>query len=113
LQSEGTLHTKGFIVDRKVLFLGSFNFDPRSAYINTELGVIIDSPELAGWIEDRIDRNIPTVSYQTVLDDRGRLQWIAEQEDGTQIVYTKEPDTGFWTRVGVRMMGWLPIKGQL
>ncbi len=53
------------------------------------------------------------MSYQTVLDDRGRLQWIAEQEDGTQIVHTKEPDTGVWTRLGVRMMGWLPIKGQL
>jgi putative cardiolipin synthase len=112
-ESEGTLHTKGFIVDRKVLFLGSFNFDPRSAYINTELGVIIDSPELAGGLEDRIDQLMPTVAYQTVLDDRGRLRWIARQEDGTQIVYTKEPDTGFWTRVGVRMMGWLPIKGQL
>jgi putative cardiolipin synthase len=111
--SEGTLHTKGFIVDRKVLFLGSFNFDPRSAYINTELGVIIDSPKLAGWLEDRIDRYIPTVSYQTVLDDRGRLRWIARQQDGTQVVYTKEPDTGFWTRLGVRMMGWLPIRGQL
>ena len=113
LQSEGTLHTKGFIVDRKVLFLGSFNFDPRSAYINTELGVIIDSPVLAGWIEERIDRLMPNVAYQTVLNDRGRLEWIAKQEDGTTIVYAKEPDTGFWTRLGVRMMGWLPIKGQL
>ena len=71
-QSEGTLHTKGFVVDRKVLFLGSFNFDPRSAYINTELGVIIDSPELATWIEDRIDRHVPSVSYQTILDGYGR-----------------------------------------
>jgi putative cardiolipin synthase len=111
--SEGTLHTKGIIIDRKVLFLGSFNFDPRSAYINTELGVMIDSPELASWLEDQIDRNIPAVAYQTVLDDRGRLQWIAVQEDGSRVVYAKEPDTGAWTRFKVRLMGWLPIKGQL
>ena len=51
-----TLHTKAFIVDRERLFIGSFNFDPRSANINTEMGVFIDDPGLAAVIDALDDR---------------------------------------------------------
>jgi phosphatidylserine/phosphatidylglycerophosphate/cardiolipin synthase-like enzyme len=51
----GALHTKGFVVDREELFVGSFNWDPRSAYINTELGIIIESPEIAGAAVDHAE----------------------------------------------------------
>lgn len=109
---EGTLHTKAFVIDRDVMFFGSFNFDPRSAYINTELGVIIRSPELAAWLDDRLDQLLPEVAYKVELDDQGRLRWLTIR-NGERVVYTKEPDSGFWTRVWVRIMSILPIKGQL
>jgi putative cardiolipin synthase len=110
--AESRLHTKGFVVDRHLLFLGSFNWDPRSAYINTELGVIIESPELAGAIADIIDRNLKTDTYQVILNDKGKLRWIS-WENGERVVYTKEPETGFWQRFSVNAMRVLPIKGQL
>jgi putative cardiolipin synthase len=106
------LHTKGFVVDRRLLFLGSFNWDPRSTFINTELGVIIYSPELAGAIGDIIDRNLRPDTYQVTLNDKGRLRWIG-WENGEQVVYTKEPETGFWRRFSVNAMRVLPIRGQL
>ncbi len=55
---ESNLHTKAFIVDRNVMFLGSFNWDPRSAYINMELGVIIESPVITATIAARIDEKL-------------------------------------------------------
>jgi putative cardiolipin synthase len=110
--AEGTLHTKAFIVDREVLFLGSFNFDPRSAYINTELGVIIESAQLAGWAATRIDDKLDATAYEVILDEKNRLRWI-ERGEGGDIVHTKEPETSFWTRAKVNMMRLLPIKGQL
>jgi len=110
--SEGTLHTKGFLVDRSVLFLGSFNWDPRSAYINTELGVIIQSPEIAGRLAERIDQNLPTTTHELVLDEQGKLRWLG-YEDGQEVVLTVEPNTTWWDRFTVNVMRILPIKGQL
>ncbi len=112
VKAESNLHSKIFIVDRKVLFLGSFNFDPRSAYINTELGVVIDSPELAGQLADVIDRNRDRRAYRVVLNEDGKLRWITH-EDGERIVLTREPDTTFWERLSVNLLKILPLEGQL
>lgn len=109
---KGTLHAKAFVVDRRELFIGSFNFDPRSAHINTELGVIIESPVLASGIVDILDEKGPRHTYEVYLDDKERLRWKRlEGEDW--VVYTKEPNTGFWKRFTARVMGWLPIESQL
>ena len=110
--AEGTLHTKGFIVDRKRLFLGSFNWDPRSVDINTELGVIIDSPRLAAGLAERIDEKLPEATWEAVLSDRGKVQWI-DRRDGQEVILTKEPGTTFGKRFKVRMMRMLPVKSQL
>ena len=110
--AEGTLHTKAFVVDRQRLFVGSFNLDPRSAYLNTELGVIIDSPELAGLVADAVDQSLDTYSYKVLLDDKGKLQWVGYQ-DGEKEVWKKEPQTSWWRRFQVSVMRILPIKGQL
>ena len=110
--AEGSLHTKAFVVDRQRLFVGSFNLDPRSAKLNTELGVIIDSPELAGLSVDLIDEALPRATYEVTLDETGKLRWTG-QSNGEQEVWTKDPETGFWTRFNVSFMRILPIKGQL
>lgn len=110
--SLATLHTKAFIVDRRELFVGSFNWDPRSININTELGVIIESPELAGMAAGGIDYYVNSKTYEVVLNETGQLRWV--DRSGEEPVYlTKEPDTGFWRRFSANIMRVLPVKSQL
>ena len=112
VNAEGTLHTKAFVVDRQRLFVGSFNMDPRSAYINTELGVIIDSPELAGDVVERVEQALPVATYQVTLNENNKLRWLGEK-DGEEEIWKKDPQTGWWRRFQVSVMKILPIKGQL
>jgi len=111
-RTAGTLHTKAFVVDRQRLFLGSFNLDPRSAYINNEMGVIIDSPELARRVTESVDQALSKAAYQVILSDDGSLRWVG-YANGEQEVWKKEPQTGFWRRLHVSFMRVLSIKGQL
>jgi putative cardiolipin synthase len=108
----GALHTKGFVVDRRELFVGSFNWDPRSAYINTELGIIIESSEIAGAAVDRVRAQLPKAAYRVILTEQGDLAWIESSGD-TPIIYTKEPKTSWGRRFKVGVYGILPIEGQL
>ncbi len=110
--AKATLHTKAFIVDRKELFIGSFNFDPRSANINTELGVIIRSPELAERFAAMIDAKLADQAYEVFLDEDGRLRWRGF-EDGKEVIFDKEPQTSWWQRFTAGFMRILPIRGQL
>ncbi len=107
-----TLHTKAFAVDRRQLFIGSFNFDPRSAYINTELGVIIDSAELTAPLIARFYEMAPTQAYEVILNEKGQLRWRGI-EDGQEVIYDVEPQTTWWTRFVASFMTIIPIKGQL
>jgi putative cardiolipin synthase len=92
--SDSSLHTKAMILDKRKVFIGSFNFDPRSVFWNTEVGVLVDSPELAGYMRElAIEGMAPSLSYQTRLEN-GEIVWIAEDDDR---LYTlrKEPG-GKW-----------------
>ena len=92
-----TLHTKAFIVDDKDVFIGSFNFDPRSANLNTELGVIIRDPELAAQYNDRIDGALREQTFEVFLNEDGRLRWRGFR-GGEEVVYDKEPETTWGQR---------------
>lgn len=107
-----TLHTKAYIVDRKELFIGSFNFDPRSAYINTELGVIIHSSKLASHLAERANEALAEISYELFLNDDGKLRW-REMNDGQEVILHKDPHTTWWQRMKGGLLQMLPIKGQL
>jgi putative cardiolipin synthase len=107
-----TLHAKAFIVDRERLFIGSFNWNQRSENIDTEMGVIIDSPELAGGFADQFDAMDRTETYELFLNDDGKLRWRGE-ENGQEVILTKEPQTGFWQRFNAGFLRTLPIKSQL
>ena len=85
-----TLHTKGLIVDRRQVFIGSLNLDPRSIDINSEMGLLIQSAEMGERLADNVDQRLGEMAYRVVLDERGRLEWHGEI-DGVDVVETSEP----------------------
>ncbi|MCP9339952.1 phospholipase D family protein [Stutzerimonas xanthomarina] len=98
--SESSLHSKAAVFDKEKVFLGSLNFDPRSVLWNTEVGILIDSPELASEVHKLTQEGTsPAVSYEVRLIERNgkpRLIWIAE-DDGQRKVFLHEPG-GAWRR---------------
>jgi putative cardiolipin synthase len=110
--SSASLHAKWFSIDRSRLFVGSFNWDPRSIGINTEMGILIESPELASRIVETTLAEFPTTSFRVYLDERGRLRWESSK-DGEIRVLNREPDTNLWERFVAGFMRLLPIRGQL
>lgn len=110
--SASSLHAKVFAVDDEHLFVGSFNFDPRSANLNTELGFVIDSPELATTVRDAFSDSIPLNAYEVRLDEKGKLYWL-KQEGDEQLYYRSEPHVGFLKRGFIYFLSKLPIEGLL
>jgi cardiolipin synthase C len=107
--SDTSLHAKTFAVDGERIFVGSFNFDPRSAHLNTELGFVIDSQAMAREIAAAFDRAIPANSYHLRLSPSGELYWLERR--GERVLRADvEPGTGFWQRVGVWLLSRLPIE---
>lgn len=99
--SDSSLHTKAMIFDQQKAFIGSFNFDSRSLLWNTEVGVLVDDPVLAGRARElALEGMAPDLSYHVRLED-SQLVWITE-DNGNQHTLTKEP--GSWWR---RFNAWL------
>jgi putative cardiolipin synthase len=107
--SSASLHAKTFAIDRSRAFVGSFNFDPRSYNLNTELGVVIDSPKLADSISATLDRDLARSTYEVLLKEGDGLEWVEHTDQG-EVRYDEEPKTGFWKRFGVSFMSILPIE---
>lgn len=107
--SGSSLHAKTFAVDGERVFVGSFNFDPRSARLNTELGFVIDSPLLARQVTQAFKLGVPEASYQPMLDEHERLYWIA-RESGAEKRYDTEPGSSWLQRASVRILQWLPLE---
>ncbi|MEO7392716.1 MAG: phospholipase D-like domain-containing protein, partial [Ramlibacter sp.] len=98
------LHAKLAVVDRKTIFVGSMNLDPRSATINTELGVVISSPELARELTRVIDIDRLEYAYRVRRTSNGQgLEWVS-MDDGKEMVLTKEPDSSFWLRLKLKLL---------
>lgn len=106
--SATALHAKTFSVDGSRTFIGSFNFDPRSARLNTELGAIIDSPLLARRLDDAFDEVIPANAYQVKLAANGDLYWLERRGDRV-IRHDTEPGTTFLQRTAIGLLALLPI----
>lgn len=92
-----TLHTKLILIDRRYLFVGSLNLDPRSIEINAEMGLMIDSRELTTLIANGVERDLPAVSYRVLKSDHGRLEWHSTYE-GRQTIEHSEPLSSRWRR---------------
>lgn len=106
--SAESLHAKTFVVDQRQLFVGSFNFDPRSARLNTELGFVIDSPALAAQLDTQLREKASARGYQLQLSPHGRLQWRDGRSEPPQLL-EREPGAPLWLRLGLRLLSWLPI----
>lgn len=107
-QSSTSLHAKAFAVDDHSVFIGSYNVDPRSANINTEMGVVIEDEELALKLHTAISDDLLNQAYKVVLTDQGRLQWQTLEE--SQMVYhDKEPHIDFIDSLWINVMSSLPI----
>ena len=109
--SGAALHAKTFGVDRSRIFIGSFNFDPRSARLNTEMGVLVESAALASRLSDSLDRELPRVAYEVVLAE-GRLQWI-ERTDAGEVRHDAEPGVSALRRLWVDFLSILPFEWML
>lgn len=107
--SGSSLHAKTFAVDGQRVFIGSFNFDPRSANLNTELGFVIHSPDLAEAADRMFSEQIPQTAYEVKLDDQGRIYWLQPTAQGP-IMHRTEPHTSWLRRAAVRLLSWLPIE---
>ncbi|SDM34837.1 Phosphatidylserine/phosphatidylglycerophosphate/cardiolipin synthase [Janthinobacterium sp. OK676] len=107
--SASSLHAKTFAVDDQRVFVGSFNFDPRSIELNTEMGLVIDSPALASQLGLAMRTTIPQRAYQVMLGTDGALYWIARDASGATTHYDTEPGTSVWKRMGVAILSVLPI----
>ncbi len=104
------LHAKTFAVDGERLFVGSFNFDPRSLLLNTEMGVVLDSPRLARALSEAFDTTIPAGAYEVRLgEDGASLVWIERGADGPR-THATEPGTTWLQRSGVSVLAILPIE---
>ena len=92
-----TLHTKVVFIDQRKMFVGSLNLDPRSIELNSEMGVVIDSPEMVAGLTQKLDHRLADLTYQVLLNDKGKLEWHG-RNNGREVIETKEPLTSWWLR---------------
>ena len=107
--SQSSLHAKTFAVDHARVFIGSFNFDPRSIKLNTEMGFVIESPRLASEMDRIFRERVPEAAYELRASKDGRLSWVERHGDKTSRLDT-EPGTSRWKRAWVRFLSFLPIE---
>ncbi len=117
-RSRASLHTKAFVLDRETVAIGSFNLDPRSIAINTEIVILVESPELAAQVLEYMEEGIrPENSYRVVLEtdpetQTERLVWIT-RDDGKEVRYYSDPEVGVWRGFTTWLIGLLPLEEQL
>lgn len=116
--SRASLHSKAMVVDREQAYIGSMNLDPRSALLNTEAGLIIREPELAGQVARFIEAGMNREqSYLVKIDPDAdpagaKLVWL-EQQGGQEVRHDSEPRAGVLRRFLIDLLSELPIEEEL
>ena len=114
--SKTSLHAKSFLFDRKKVFIGSLNLDPRAIRNNTEIGVIFSSKEIANEMGEWLDQHIEQVAFRLELnkgtDGTERILWHGYDND-RPVVLSVDPHTSFWRRFGNSLMGLFAIESLL
>lgn len=108
--SGASLHAKTLAVDGERIFIGSFNFDPRSARLNCEMGLLIESPTMAQDVSARFDGPMGTVSYQPEITQENKMIWREPLENGDLIVHQEEPGVTWFQQIAIVILGLLPIE---
>ncbi|HEY7238522.1 MAG TPA: phospholipase D family protein [Burkholderiales bacterium] len=103
--SDASLHAKTFALDGERIFVGSFNFDPRSARLNTEMGIVVESPVLASRLSQALGRDMADIAYEVRLSPQGSLEWVEHERH-----YTSEPGAGLLRRLWIGFLSILPIE---
>lgn len=114
--SKSSLHAKAFVMDREKVFIGSLNFDPRSVVQNTEIGIVIDSAEIANQLLVPFEKYIDQIAFRLELkkdqDDFEYLVWHGLVDGERQTLFA-EPYTSLWQRFVMRILRLLPAESQL
>ncbi|MBE9568980.1 MAG: phospholipase D family protein [Proteobacteria bacterium] len=112
--STASLHAKYMILDRRYVFIGSANIDPRSKNLNTEIGIMVDSKELAKQTSELFNRTTSLEnSYRLSLNKKNNtLLWLTREHGGNR-EYKGEPNAGFLRKLGVFILSLLPIEDLL
>ncbi len=111
--SRGALHAKTFVLDRQTVFVGSFNFDPRSMRLDTQNGIVIRSHELANQAALLFAKGIsPLRTYRVILLGGDDLVWVSEA-DGKETRHYHEPMSRFWPRLSLKSLFWLTPESML
>jgi putative cardiolipin synthase len=111
----GLSPAKTFVLDRKQMFIGSLNLDPRSAVHNTEIGLVLSSADLAREFGDWFDQNVEKLAFRLELktsNSQKKILWHG-LVDGQPTTLTDEPHAGFWLKFKVGLFGMLPVESQL
>jgi putative cardiolipin synthase len=105
------LHAKTMVIDRRIVFVGSFNMDPRSTHLNTEMGVLVDSPQLAEELAAVIERDMdPRNSWTVALAADGGIVWTSVR-DGQPQMTSREPEASAAALLELLLFSLLPIGG--
>jgi putative cardiolipin synthase len=111
--TRASLHSKAAVFDRRQVFIGPLNLDPRSVLWNTEVGVLMESPVLAEAVRQLILKGMSAqVSYRLQLATGGRLTWHTEDENGRTRTLRREPGT-YWQRLNAWAGRWLGLQNLL
>ncbi len=108
-KNTSSLHAKFFDIDGMV-FIGSFNFDPRSANLNSEVGLVVESDSLQHNISQSLDRYLPQIAYQLKLNPQGQLIWLEQKSNGKIIQHQHDPETTRFQRLSMHLVSYLPIE---
>jgi len=108
------LHAKTVVFDRHVTFVGSFNLDPRSINLNTEMGLLVESEELAEQVAASIENDVAGEnSWQVRLTEEGSLEWVTVQDGEVTFRTETEPQTSRWRRAEAWLLEAVPDDSQL
>ncbi len=107
--SRSSLHAKMILIDGKILFVGSMNWDPRSAYLNTEMAFVVEQKEFVLLSLNKLPDSLSQNAYQIVIHE-GQVGW---KDALSGEIFTSEPDASVWRKMGAWLSGLLPIEEHL
>ena len=108
--SRASLHSKTMAVDERRIFIGSFNFDPRSVRLNTEMGVLVESERIAAGLSRSFATAFPAMSYRPGLNEDGSIYWEETTAGGETIRHQDEPGVTLFSRIAFSVLELLPIE---
>src|SRR5262249_35596848 len=107
--SQASLHAKTFAIDRQRIFVGSFTFDPRSARLNTDNGIVLESPALAARLAALFDEGLARTAYEVRLAQSGNIEWV-ERTDNGEVRHNSTPEASLLRRAWTTFLSFLPIE---